>query len=79
MMHASFTIKVTIRGYYIYWDLWSAIMNKKSPYKKEPGNLDQNLSDVLIFAQFACVQNMQKFAPFGNFLLYSTQTTIKWA
>ena len=47
-------------------------MNEKFPYNKESGNLGQKISYVLIFTQFVCVQNMRKFAPFENFLLYGT-------
>ena len=39
IVHAPFTIKAMIRGYYIYRHIWSAVINEKLSCKKESNNL----------------------------------------
>ena len=39
MAHASFTVGVMIRGYHIYGDIWSAIIDKEPLCEKELDNL----------------------------------------
>ena len=34
----SFEIEAMVRGYYIYKDVWSAVIDEKFPCKREDGN-----------------------------------------
>ena len=35
---ASFEIEAMVRGYHIYKDVWSAVIDEEFPYKREDGN-----------------------------------------
>ena len=35
---ASFEIEAMVKGYHIFKDVWSAVIDEESPYKREDGN-----------------------------------------
>ena len=60
MVHASFTIKVMIRAYHIYRDIWRAVIGEKLPSEKHSGNLGQN------FCRFSFSHSLHAFKTCEN-------------